>query len=368
MSAPTTLQDESAPRRVIAHCDIDAFYASVELQRRPELAGVPLIVGGLGPRSVVTTASYEARAFGVRSAMPMAAARRLCPGATVLPPDMAAYREVSARVWALVRQRFACVQQAGIDEAYVDVSELAQPLAALRALVAEVRQQTGLTLSVGVGPSRLVAKVSSGAVKPSGFGVLSREQACTHFAGESVRILQGIGPRTAERLSELGITTVGELQSAREELLAGRVGADGVRRLLALAHFHDHSPVEPVREVKSCSRETTFPADLSDPEQVRAALAQLADRLADDLARRELAGRTVGIKVRRADWSTITRARTLPEPTREAATLRAVALELLEAEGSTGAVRLVGVRCAGFAAPAPSPTSPHAQLTLPLAS
>ncbi len=284
----------------------------------------------------------------------------------MLPPDMAAYREMSAQVWALVRERFLIgLQQAGIDEAYVDVSALEQPLAQLRAAVAEVRERTGLTLSVGVGPSRLVAKVSSGAVKPNGFGVLSREQACAHFAGESVRILQGIGPRTAERLAELAITTVGDLQAMPVEQLGAQVGREAARRLHALAHFHDRSPVEPVREVKSCSRETTFPADLTDPAQVRQALAQLADRLADDLARRDLAGRTIGIKVRRGDWSTLTRARTLAAPTLDPATLRQIALELLEAEAINGAVRLVGVRSAGFGE-ASAAATPRAQLTLPL--
>lgn len=363
---PSTI---TTPRRVIAHCDIDAFYASVELQRRPELAGVPLIVGGLGPRSVVTTASYEARAFGVQSAMPMSRARRLCPGATVIEPDMTAYRAASRAVWNIAAARFAQLQQVGIDEAYVDVTDEPQPLAALRALVADVRAQTGLTLSVGVGPSRLVAKVSSGAVKPSGFGVLSREQACEHFAGQSVRLLQGIGPRTAERLAEIGITTVGALQQAAPDALSATFGGDGAARLLALANFHDSSPVNTVREIKSCSRETTFPEDLTEPAQVRAAILALADRLAEDLARRALAGRTIGIKVRRADWSTITRAHTLTEPTNAAADLREIATALFDAEGIADPVRLVGVRCAGFDAskrPSRASRAGSAQLSLPL--
>ncbi len=365
---------DAPARRVIAHCDIDAFYASVELQRHPELRGKPLIVGGLGPRSVVTTASYEARAFGVDSAMPMARARRLCPHATVLPPDMAAYAEISRRVWQMVRERFDTVQQAGIDEAYVDVSEVERPLTALREMVAAVESATGLFISVGVGPNRLVAKTTSGAAKPRGFAVLSREQACEHFASAPVRKLQGVGPRTAERLAELGIATIGDLQQRDPDELSRQVGTGAGPRLLALAHFRDSSRVQTSRAVKSCSRETTFPADVDDPAQLLGALMQLTERLAADLERKDLAGRTVGIKVRLADWSTVTRAHTVSEPTRDLEQLKTIARELLEREGITAPVRLLGVRSAGFEAPrvaaasrrvgAPAPAA--GQLRLPI--
>ncbi len=360
------------PRRVIAHLDIDAFYASAELLRRPDLRGKPLIVGGLGPRSVVTTASYEARAFGVDSAMPMARARSLCPTAIVLPPDMARYREISGRVWTLVRERFPVVQQAGIDEAYVDLTDVDKPLSALRAMIAAVEEATGMVISVGVGPSRLVAKTTSGAAKPRGFAVLSREQACEQFAGDSVRKLQGIGPRTAERLAELGITTIGQLQRRSVDELTAAIGTGSGPRLHALAHFRDVSAVKVSREVKSCSRETTFPQDVADPAQLLASLGELATRLCDDLERKDLAGRTIGIKVRLSDWTTITRAVTLPRPTRDPATVRRLACELLEREGITAAVRLLGVRSAAFgeapvrvAEPA-KPPKDAAQLVLPL--
>ncbi len=360
---------EAPPRRVIAHCDIDAFYASVELQRRPELRGKPLIVGGLGPRSVVTTASYEARVFGVDSAMPMAQARRRCPQAVVLPPDMARYRDVSAAVWAIVRSRFAVVQQAGIDEAYIDCTALERPLTALRAMVAEVERATGMFISVGVGPNRLIAKTTSGAAKPRGFAVLSREQACEQFASSPVRKLQGVGPRTAERLAELGITTIGALQRHPVETLSEAIGTGSGPRLHALAHFLDDSAVVVEREVKSCSRETTFPADISEPPRVLAALDALAERLAEDLERKALAGRTVGIKLRLADWSTRTRATTLPEPTRDPQTIRRIARELLEREAVTEPVRLIGVRSAGFGDGPPATArrlADEAQLLLPL--
>ncbi len=347
-AAPADSTGGDGPRRVVAHLDIDAFYASAELLRRPDLRGKPLIVGGLGPRSVVTTASYEARAFGVDSAMPMARARALCPHAVVLPPDMASYREISGRVWTLVRELFPVVQQAGIDEAYVDLTAVPKPLSALRAMIAAVEDATGMVISVGVGPSRLVAKTTSGAAKPRGFAVLSREQACAQFASDSVRKLQGIGPRTTERLAELGITTIGELQQRSVEELTAAIGTGSGPRLHALAHFRDTSAVQVSRAVKSCSRETTFPEDVADSPQLLVALGELAERLCDDLQRKELSGRTVGIKVRLADWTTITRAVTLPHPTSDPATVRRLACELFEREGITAPVRLIGVRSAGF--------------------
>ncbi|MEH3052691.1 MAG: DNA polymerase IV, partial [Patulibacter minatonensis] len=323
------------------------------------------------PRSVVTTASYEARAFGVDSAMPMSRARRLCPQAVVVPPDMAAYRDLSIQVWTMVRDRFPVVQQAGIDEAYVDVTEIEKPLTALKAMVAAVEAATGLFISVGVGPNRLVAKTTSGAAKPRGFAVLSREQACEHFASSPARKLQGVGPRTAERLAELGIVTIGDLQRRTPEELTAQIGTGAGPRLHALAHFRDASPVQTSREVKSCSRETTFPADIDDPAELTKVLLQLANRLAEDLERKDLAGRTIGIKVRLADWSTRTRAHTLDVPTRDPEQLRRVARELLEREAITAPVRLIGVRCAGFDAPSATPNPRRAvaargQLRLPL--
>src|SRR3954467_4002750 len=209
-------------RRVVAHCDIDAFYASVELLRRPELAGKPLVVAGDGPRSVVTTASYEARRFGIDSAMPAARARVLCPHAVFIPPDHAAYREKSVEVWDLVRSRVEMVQQVGIDEGYLDVTEFEKPMRALRELVAEIAERTGMTMSVGVGPSRLVAKTVSASFKPRAFAALSREQACERFAEASTRILQGVGPKTAERLAGMGLATVGDLQRCDEDVLVQR--------------------------------------------------------------------------------------------------------------------------------------------------
>ncbi len=233
-----------APKRVIAHLDCDAFYATVELLRRPELAGKPVIVAGSGPRAVVTTASYEAREFGVGSAMPASQARRLCPTAVVIPPDFSAYREKSREVWALVRSRLERVQSMGLDEAYADLTGVEKPLRVLRDLVTAVRADTGIQISVGIGPSRLVAKCCSDLGKPAGFVAMGREEACIRFAPAPTRRLPGIGPKTAERLASMGFATVAQLQEADEALLAARFGDRWARYLKARASFFDDSPVE----------------------------------------------------------------------------------------------------------------------------
>ena len=180
---------------LVAHLDLDAFYASVELQRRPELRGRPVIVSGSGPRAVVTTCSYEARAFGVGSAMPTLRARRLCPHAVLVPPDFKAYREMSARVMAIVRDHVETVEQLGMDEAYLDLGGLHSPKTAMRRLVADIREQTGMTASIGIGPNRVVAKVASDAEKPHGFVVLTREEAVARFGDHPPGLVPGIGPK-----------------------------------------------------------------------------------------------------------------------------------------------------------------------------
>src|ERR1700744_3656573 len=186
--------------RIIGHIDMDAFYVSVELRRRPELRGRPVIVAGSGPRSVVTTASYEARRYGVGSAIPAARARRLCPGGVFLPPDFPHYRAVSAEVMGIVRSHVEQVEVVGLDEAYLELTGLPAPRAGMRRIVAEIQTATGLRASVGIGPNKLVAKVASDAEKPNGFVVLSREQACARFGGSPPSLIPGIGPKTAARL------------------------------------------------------------------------------------------------------------------------------------------------------------------------
>jgi DNA polymerase-4 len=343
----------ASDKRVVAHLDCDAFYATVELLRRPELKGKPVIVAGSGPRAVVTTASYEARKFGIGSAMPASRARRLCPHAVVIPPDFTAYRETSKRVWAEVGERLERVQQIGIDEAYADLTGVPKPLRVLRGVVEAVLAATGIQLSIGIGPSRLVAKCCSDLGKPAGFVAMGREEACVRFATAPTSRIPGIGPKTADRLAELGLRTLGQLQQADEGMLADRFGANGAAWLISRAHFKDDSRVETERgAAKSRSSERTFDTDI------------------DDLAGRGRRGRTIAIKVRLDDWTTVTRARTLPAATNEASVVIDTALELLRAYAPPRPVRLLGVRVAGFedleADARRAPPPPGAQLALPL--
>jgi DNA polymerase-4 len=355
----------SEPRRVIAHLDCDSFYASVELLRRPELRGKPVVVAGSGPRAVVTTASYEARRFGVHSAMSAARARRLCPDAIFIPPDFKAYSEKSREVWDLVRARLGCpMQNMSVDEAYADISAIEKPLRALRELVAEVRERTGITISVGVGPSRLVAKTASDAEKPAGFVVLSREQACERFVGAPTRLLQGVGPRTQERLADLGMHTIGDLQAADEDALVARFGERMGRWLKARSFFHDNSPIESSRVVKSRSSETTFDEDVAELAVLEETIGRLARDVCEGMQRKDARGRTIGIKVRLDDFTNVTRARTIDAFTNDAEQVTAIAVELLRAYAPPRPVRLIGVRLASFDDEVVAPPAPSAQLAL----
>jgi DNA polymerase-4 len=357
------------PKRVIAHLDCDAFYATVELLRRHELAGKPVIVAGSGPRAVVTTASYEAREFGVGSAMPASRARRLCPDAIVIPPDFTAYRETSGKVWEVVGERLDRVQQLGLDEAYADLTGVEKPLRVLREVVAAVKEATGIVVSVGVGPSRLIAKCCSDLGKPAGFVAMGREEACVRFATAPTTRVPGIGPRTADRLAELGLRTLGQLQQADEERLAGRFGANTARFLIARANFEDHSEVETERgAAKSRSNERTFDEDIADLARLEGILREMGRELAEALQQRGRRGRTIAIKVRLDDWTTVTRARTVEAATNDPAIVIDTAVELLRAYDPARPVRLLGVRVAGFEDAEPeqrrAPTAPAGQLAL----
>jgi DNA polymerase-4 len=334
--------------RRIAHVDMDAFYVSVELQRRPELAGKPVVVAGTGPRAVVTTASYEARRFGVFSATPAERARRLCPQAIFIAPDFELYRARSREVMEVLREQVDRVEVVGLDEAYLDLTDLERPKAAAKRVKAAVRDRTGLGCSIGMGPSKLVAKVASDAEKPDGFVVLSREEACRRFAGESPGLIPGIGPKTLQRLEAHGVRTLGELAAVPGTALAAWFGDRLGPHLGALARFHDERAVETVRVAKSESRETTFDRDLSGLEVLEPVLDRLAGELCRTLAKQGGSGRTIGIKVRLDDFSTHTRARTRDEPTNDYAVVGAVARELLREFDPPRPVRLLGVRVAGL--------------------
>jgi DNA polymerase-4 len=350
--------------RCVAHLDMDAFYVSVELMRRPELRGRPVVVAGSGPRAVVTTASYEARRYGVFSAIPAARARRLCPEATFIAPDFEAYRAMSARVMDRVRAQVEAVEVAGLDEAYLDLSGLLSPRAAMRRLISEIKADTGLTASVGIGPNRLVAKVASDAEKPQGFVVLTREQACERFAEAPPRLLPGIGAKTAERLDELGIATIARLAATPPELLSQRFGGRLGPYLRARACFEDDSPVSSERIAVSESRETTFPEDVADRVEQATVLRRLTARLCEGLAKNQRRGRTIAIKVRLDDFTTVTRARTLPTATNDPAVVAEVACALLDEYAPPRPVRLLGVRVAAFEEEGAAEDAPQMTLAL----
>jgi DNA polymerase-4 len=327
---------------------MDAFYVSVELRRRPELRGLPVVVAGSGPRAVVTTASYEARKYGVFSATPAERARRLCPQAVFIPPDFDEYRARSREVMEVLREHVDRVEVVGLDEAYLDLTGIERPKAAARRLKAAVAEATALTCSIGIGPSKLVAKVASDAEKPDGFVVLSREMACERFGGASPGLIPGIGPKTLARLEERGVKTLAALAELPDQTLREWFGDNLGPHLRRLARFEDDREIETVRIAKSESRETTFDFDLVGVDALRPVLDRLTTELCATLGRQERAGRTIGIKIRLDDFSTHTRARTIAEPTNDEELVRTVASELLREFDPPRPVRLLGVRVAGL--------------------
>ncbi len=346
---------------------MDAFYVSVELQRRPELRGKPVVVAGSGPRAVVTTASYEARKFGVFSATPASRARRLCPQAVFVAPDFDHYRERSRAVMATLHEQVDRVEVVGLDEAYLDMSGIERPKAAGRRIKAAVREATGLACSIGIGPSKLVAKVASDADKPDGFLALTVAEARQRFAAHSPGLIPGIGPKSVERLRRRGIERLDQLGGAPDSDLAAWFGDRLGPHLGRLARFEDARVIETSRVRKSESRETTFDYDLRGVAALEPVLERLTAELCADLTRHERRGRTIGIKVRLDDFSTHTRARSLPAATCEEAAVLGVARELLRGLDPQRPVRLLGVRVAGLdERGAPTPVSGGDQMELAL--
>ena len=352
----------TAVPRTVAHVDMDAFYVSVELRRRPQLRGRAVIVAGTGPRAVVTTASYEARRFGVGSAMPAARARRLCPDGVYLAPDFSYYRAASREVMDLVRASAPRMEVIGLDEAYLDLTGTDAPHDRMRELVRRIEQDTGLVCSIGIGPNKLVAKVASDAEKPRGFVILDREQAVARFRDASPGLIPGIGPKTAERLRAMGLDTLGKLAAADPGTVAARFGPRLGLALQARARFEDDAPVTQERKVISESRETTFDRDIDDPTELEAVLDRLVGQLCDGLGSNGRCGRTIGIKVRLDDFSTHTRARTLAEPVASAERVGPIARDLLRRFAAPRPVRLLGVRVAGLETGGDASDSAAAQL------
>ena len=330
---------------------MDAFYASVELRRRPELRGKPVVVCGSGPRAVVTTASYEARRLaGIHSAMPAVVARRRLPDAVYLQPDFTAYREASGQVMAVLHRNAETVEVVGLDEAYVDLTGLFSPKATMRRIAAEIRGETGLTCSIGISESRMLAKITSELGKPAGLVVLSREEALQRFSANSPGLIPGIGPKTVAKLEAMGIRTLAELREQAPAALEQSFGPRQGRWLHSRARLEDDTPITVVHETKSQSAETTFDVDVRDRAELEGHLAQLSEELCRRLRKRELEGRTIGIKVRLDDWTNVSRSHTVEQPTNDPALVGSIALGLLRAYDPQRPVRLLGVRLAAFGA------------------
>jgi DNA polymerase-4 len=340
------------PVRRIIHVDMDAFYASVEQRDRPDLRGKPVAVGGSpASRGVVAAASYEARAFGVRSALPMSRAVRLCPELVIVRPDFSKYRAVSQQVFDIFRSVTPLVEPLSLDEAYLDVTEnawgapLATPVA--RRIKAAVLEATGLTASAGVAPNKFLAKIASAWKKPDGLTVISPDRVETFLRTLPVDALWGVGPVTAKRLHERGLSKLVDLRTADPAVLRSAVGsmADW---LLALARGEDDRPVQPNRAAKSSSSECTYAEDITDLDRIRDEVMQMARENAEWLAGKQLCARTVTIKVRYGDFATITRSHSAA-PTNRADQIERRAVALLgKTEAGRRPVRLLGVGVHGF--------------------
>lgn len=364
-------------RRLIAHLDMDAFYASVELLRRPDLRGLPVVVGGrrripadagvadfprlrdyVG-RGVATTASYEARALGVHSAMGLMKAAALAPDALLLPADFDEYRRQSHNFKAAVAALAPVIEDRGIDEIYIDLTDVpgAQDstpedrLAGARALAVRlqtaVREATGLSCSIGVTPNKLLSKIGSDLRKPGGVTVLDETDIPTRIWPLPVGRINGIGPKARERLDGMGIRTIGELAAAEPAWLVARFGAATGQWMHEAAHGRDDRPVVTARDPKSVSRETTFERDLhvrQDRARLTGIFTGLCEKVASDLARHHLVGRTIGIKLRFDDFRTVTRDLTLDDYTADALAIRAAAGQCLKRITLTRRIRLLGVR------------------------
>lgn len=337
----------------ILHVDMDAFYASVELRQRPELRGKPVIVGGGGSRGVVLSATYEARAFGVRSAMPVMRARRLCPHATFLPPDFAAYTQASHGVMEVFRSITPLVEPLSLDEAFLDVRgamrRLGRPVAIAELIRGRIADEQRITCSVGVATTKFVAKLASARCKPDGLLVVPADGVVGFLHPLPVGALWGVGERTEEQLLRLGLTTVGDIANTPEDTLRRSLGEAAGAHLYALAWGRDARSVVPHEPDKSIGAEETFGSDVDDADIVRRELLRLAERTAARLRATGQVGRTVSIKVRFADFTTITRARTLDVATDVGRVVYETARSLFDGLGLQRArLRLVGVRVEGL--------------------
>ncbi|MGH3666088.1 MAG: DNA polymerase IV [Egibacteraceae bacterium] len=347
MSAPVR------PAEPILHVDMDAFYASVEVRRDPALAGRPVLVGGAGGRGVVASASYEARAYGIRSAMPMARALRLCPDAVVVSSDFAVYHEVSAQLRGIFESVTPLVEPLSLDEAFLDVGGsirlFGPPPAIGEWLRARIHGELGLTASVGVAPNKYLAKLCSTKAKPDGLLHLPADRVTAFLATLGVRDLWGVGAQTAAKLERFGIRTIADVAATPPATLARILGSAAAEQLGRLARGADDRPVVPFEAAKGMSAEETFDRDVDDPAVLRRELLRLAEKVARRLRRGGVAARTVTLKLRYANFTTVTRSRTRTLPTDQATQLHDEAAALLDAlRLERVRVRLVGLGTANL--------------------
>ena len=366
-----------APRRRIAHLDMDAFYASVELLRRPDLKGLPIVIGGrraaagMGPeplsayagRGVVTTCTYEARAFGVHSGMPMMKARALCPQALSLPLDFDEYRRYSRLFKAAIAEVAPTIEDRGIDEVYIDLTELPGAARAIASAIKErVRAATGLTCSIAVAPNKLLAKIGSELDKPDGLTLIEPEDLESVIWPLPAKRINGVGPKANEKLAALNIVTIGDIARETPEFLVRHFGQNYGRWLHDCAYGRDERPVVTFSEPKSRSRETTFAEDTRDFDQIAGVLVQLCQQVAEDLQKRGYAGRTVGVKLRYTDFQIVTRDNTLEVAVNDAQAIRRAAFEALARVAPqrrlARAIRLIGVRVGSLSPEGALPPEP----------
>jgi DNA polymerase IV len=344
-----------APVRKIIHVDMDAFFASVEQRDQPELRGRPVAVGYAGPRGVVAAASYEARAFGVRSALPSVTALRRCADLVFVPPRFEVYRSVSAQIHAIFADYTHLIQPLSLDEAYLDVTANRRGIATAWATAKEIRarifEETGLTASAGISYNRFLAKLASDHRKPNGQFAVTPEMGEAWVEGLPVSKFHGVGPVTAAKMKRLGIETGADLKAKPLEFLAAHFGSSA-EWYFGIARGIDDRPVNPNRERKSSGAETTFDRDLLDPEAIETGLLRMADDVAAWCDTRQMFGRTVTIKVKFADFRQATRSRTCAQPVRDTALLRSTSVELIRLLYPLDqGIRLVGVTVSNFERP-----------------
>jgi len=352
--SPRILRHPELHRLTIAHVDCDAFYAAVEKRDNPTLVDRPVIVGG-GRRGVVAAACYVARLYGVRSAMPMFKALQACPDAVVIRPDMAKYRDAGMQIRAMMRNLTPQVQPLSIDEAFLDLTGTesvhhASAATSLARLVLRIEKEVGVTASIGLSYNKFLAKIASDLDKPKGFAVIGRDEARDFLAPKPVGLLWGVGRALQSKMRRHGITTIGQLQSIAEIELVARYGSIG-SRLYKFARGEDDRPINPNTPTKSISAETTFQSDISAPDQLRDRLWPLCETVARRLKQKDLAGRTVVLKMKDANFQQITRSRRIESPTQRAETLFETAFPMIEREASGRQFRLIGIGAADLTDP-----------------